>query len=815
MTRRTLAIASFLTLLLTSQGLVRAAIETSDDLKRVAEGFYGLGLDSARAHDVTNATIVRDIGTIKLTKGTFILSEQMEGVTPIAVFLGEGTFTVTPLRPMDRDMLNLQAKEYLGKDLGGMINTSISQVVFLSFDDTFKEIEPHLSAARAATPDEMKQASGVLSDRLGFMDRIGLPIEHALILKALGDPSNGTGPLVSAVNTADFGWLMYSWNPASTEEVSLFYSEPVGAYYFNHALINGHKKSDLDANGRYAIDPNSDLHYAIDVTKYRMDIEVPNLQEIYIDGDVQFVPLLDGLKVFTFSLVNDTYGPRWDSRAKWIDVTSITDSDGNELPFIHRKNSLVILAKKPPVKGESMKLGFKLHENTITQLSDVHFSLLNTYPWFPQYGYLGGQYEFDWTVKTVKPLTATGSGKTIKTWEEGNMNAVEMIFDRPVQFPSIIFGRYQIEEGEYRSPLDPAPVEIKVYSWPQTIYKFTDPVTCQALNLNCPLDIEVTVPRNKPADVVTEAEQIIKFMEDLYGAFPYDKLDVAMMAPGLGFGQAPPGFVQLTGEAFMSSSAIANSGFLNPDFFHEFFSHEIAHQWWGHKIGWAANDDQWLSEAFAEYSAGLYVLNYLGKKRFKEKMDNWRQNAELGDPHASIAFSNRLTGTRSGAWYTGLIYNKGPYVVHMLRMQMGLDNFKKAMQSLFKDYGYTNVTTYQLQHECEKVMGYNMDFFFDQWFRGTGIPVFDYSWTTAATDDGKQLVTIKVSQRDKENYKKVLMPVYLYFKGQDEPLIRPWPIVKADDEFKLKLPEKPSKIVLDEDHDILGQMILQGSGTGM
>ncbi len=323
------------------------------------------------------------------------------------------------------------------------------------------------------------------------------------------------------------------------------------------------------------------------------------------------------------------------------------------------------------------------------------------------------------------------------------------------------------------------------------------------------------MPAAKPKEVLDEGKAIIKFMENLYGPFPYDKLDVAMMSPFLGFGQSPPAFVQLTGEAFMSSNTLDQLGVARLNFFHGFYSHEIAHQWWGHKIGWISDEDVWLSESFAEYSAGLYVLSYLGKPAFREKMEGWKALAKIADAHGSIAWANNVSGQTAGLYRTGLIYDKGPYVVHMLRMQMGLENFKKAMQSVFTKYGHTNISTDQLKRECEMVVGYKLDYFFDQWFRGTGIPVFDYSWTSEPQGDGKHLVTIKISQRDKENFKQVLMPVFFHFKGQKDPLIKARPVLKAEDTYQIKLPEKPARITLDEDHDILGDMIPKGSAAGL
>lgn len=819
MSIRPIAALSLLVALPLVASFALAEIATSEDFQRVCREFYSLDLDTARVHDVSNAVIVRDIGVLRLTKGTLFFSKAIEGVTPVAVFLGEGSFTASPVRRMDRKMLDIAAKDQLKKDLGGLINTNVTEAVIAAFDKTWLDIGPFLSDPRPAGAVELHRAREVLKDRLSVLDTVGATggpsqgsgssprPELGIIGRALSAPQFVDTTLAAEINTADLAWIHFGWNPSETYEFYVGTRQPVGAYFMNIPLIVTHRKDDFE-NGQYKADPVADLHQTIKVRRYRMDIEIPDLQQINIEGDVTFTTKIDGVRLVGFDLINDLLGPRWDSRRKWVDVKSIKSEAGEDLPFLHRKGALLVLLKEKQPREKEIKISFKLNENTLIQLSNVHWLMLNTYPWFPQNGYLGGEYEFDWTVKTVKPLTSTGSGKTIKTWEEARENAVQMIFDRDVQFPSIIFGRYQAERGEYDSVAAGTKIPIAAHSWPLTVFNIVDGDICALLNVVCPLKREVTVPPNKPRDVVEEGKNIIKFMEELYGPYPYEKLDVAMMAPGLGFGQAPPSFVQLTGEAFMSSAQLTS------DFFHEFFSHEIAHQWWGHKIGWIADEDTWLSESFAEYSAGLYVMKLNNKKRFDEKMRQWRKEAEIADPHGSIAWCNNISGQNQGSWRTGLIYNKGPYVVHMLRMQMGMDNFKKAMQAVFAKYGYTRITTDQLKRECEAVAGYKLDYFFDQWFRDSGIPVFDYSWTSAPTDDGKVLVTVKMSQRDKENFKIVQMPVYFYFKGEKEPFIKARPVLKAEDVYQIKLPKNPVRVVLDEDHDLLATMIPSGAGAG-
>src|SRR5262245_48039050 len=95
---RSLAVVAALALAASFTADPRAALATSADMQRVCDDFYKIDLDGSKAYDVTSATIVRDIGVVRLTKGVLIFSQPIEGVTPIAVFLGEGSFSVTPVR---------------------------------------------------------------------------------------------------------------------------------------------------------------------------------------------------------------------------------------------------------------------------------------------------------------------------------------------------------------------------------------------------------------------------------------------------------------------------------------------------------------------------------------------------------------------------------------------------------------------------------------------------------------------------------------------------------------------------------------------
>lgn len=595
--------------------------------------------------------------------------------------------------------------------------------------------------------------------------------------------------------------LEYTYEPREILEVALTRIEVVGNTVRPRILINSHATTDFDAAGNYVAHV-ADRNDWIDVEHYDLEITIPTMAKFNVEGTMTFTSLIDDLQVIPFDIVNNVAGRRSnDQSSKQITITGFRGADGAALPFVHRKHQAWVGLPEPLARGAHATLGFTVEADAVFQISSKHHFIVNDAAWYPQHGYGGGEATMDWTVKAKKPLYATGSGKMVKEISEGQYNVTQLVFDRPVWLPFLIFGEYEKQTDVYEPAGGSAATELAVFYSPRADFTVED-------SRGDYYSYSVTVPGSKPKGILAETKEIIKFYESLYGPFPFGQIHVAQMSPGMGFGQGPAGFIQLTGEAFMSSAEIANfgGGTANADFFHEFFSHEMAHQYWGHAIKWATDEDVWLSESFAEYTAGLYVLGLLGRERFQDKLQQWREEALIGDPHSPVAWANCVTGVNAGSWRTSLLYYKGPYVVHMLRMQVGHDNYVKAMKSLMGKYSHQPITTDMLAAEFEQVAGYKLDYFFDQWFRDTGIPTFDYSTEVTQTEDGKYLATVKIRQRDPEKPKTVLMPITLNF-GKDKVMVRNHPVLKAEDTFQIKLPSRPESITLDEDRTLLADIV--------
>jgi hypothetical protein len=308
-------------------------------------------------------------------------------------------------------------------------------------------------------------------------------------------------------------------------------------------------------------------------------------------------------------------------------------------------------------------------------------------------------------------------------------------------------------------------------------------------------------PVRKIEQFFAESKEIIKLYERLYGPFPYDELHIAQMAPQLGFGQAPPGFVQLTGAAFLSQAV------LESDFLHGFLAHEIAHQWWGNQIGWASGDDSWLSEAFAEYASGIFVDEFQGRKRFARTLEWWRRYALRGDGQAPISAADTLRGPNARRDRTDLLYNKGPYILHMLRIQLGDERYMAVMRALQDRFRHHSISTEQLLVEVSRAAGENYTYFFDQWIWDVGIPRFSYSWSADDRPAGNSLITLHVSQKDKERVKRVLLPIHIHLKGKTVTEYRP--VVEAEQVIRILSPMRPKDVTLDDDRTLLAEFLEQ------
>ncbi len=758
----------------------------------VFNAFYQTGLDTSTGYSVTNVSIKKDTMTILLKQGIVLLMQPIGGEITGAAFVGDGEASMTPPNRTQRFMLN----KYSGAET---LKEPFTEAVFRFGDGTDRTIRA-LGKSAPAAGASVAQAVSFFKDRNQWIDGTrSLQLEMRFLENRLSRLKDRDFFLAD-LHTVKHDWLTYLYDPAAIKENLLTSSESMGAKGRRYLVpwCLWHKQGDYDAAGHYVLVPDHDGSRLIRIEHHDMTLNLPTTKEVEWNITMRLQPLVDDLKAIAFDLDNNAeYSSRWYEDYRPVKTLAVTDETGQPLEYLHKKDKLIVLMNHPLRVGTPFSLSVRGKAEVIFQLTAESFGLLED-DWYPKYGYQGGRGSFHWVVRVPKPYLITGSGRIVREFEENGLNAIETECEKPVEFPWIIFGRFQKDSSTYVGEESKKTVPLTIHSFPTMTATITDSKLLEILGASTPITANLSAPADKVKSFFNEWKEVLKLYEKIYGPYPYDELHIAQMGPQLDFGQSPQGFVQLTGAAFLSQAR------LESDFVHGFVAHEFAHQWWGHQVDGANDDDTWLSESFAEYASGIFVKEYQGAKRFQRTLEEWKKLAKVGDPEAPIAAANMLNGPNASMHRTALLYDKGPYVLHMLRVQLDDETYTKVMRSVQETYQNQNISTEMLVREINRVTGSDYTYFFDQWFWDIGIPKFRYSWRSDRQPDGKYLITVHVAQSDKNHMKRVLMPIHIHFKDKTIPQYKP--VVQMEQDIKILSPTEPKDVTLDDDHTLFADI---------
>ncbi len=181
-----------------------------------------------------------------------------------------------------------------------------------------------------------------------------------------------------------------------------------------------------------------------------------------------------------------------------------------------------------------------------------------------------------------------------------------------------------------------------------------------------------------------------------------------------------------------------NSFIINPG--SSLVAHELAHQWFGDKVTTATWQDLWLNEGFATYME--YVYTELTNPAAKlNQLQSWSTSI-TSSPGGSVFVpdttnENRLFDSR-------LTYNKGGYLLHMIRWKLGDSTFFRGVRRYISDpaLAYRNARTADLQRNLEAESGQSLTEFFNDWYKGEGYPNYNATWSQL----GNNVVQLQLSQ---------------------------------------------------------------------
>ncbi len=298
-------------------------------------------------------------------------------------------------------------------------------------------------------------------------------------------------------------------------------------------------------------------------------------------------------------------------------------------------------------------------------------------------------------------------------------------------------------------------------------------------------------------DFAVPTKHCLEFFSDYVGPFVYEKL-ANIQSNSVGGG------MEAASAIFYGDNSVTGDRSVR---WRNVIIHEVAHQWFGNSVTEYDWDDVWLSEGFATYFTLLFREHAYGREDFvagllnaKDRVFNfYEKNKDYRIVHDNLSDMSKVT--------TGQTYQKGAWILHMLRDLVGDEPFKEGIQNYYARYINSNATTSDFKREMESISGQNLDTFFQQWLYGGGNILLDGTWEY---DEQKKEVVVELEQVQDDGF-LFTSPVEFGWYGEGDVQAN---IIRKNMEgkqasFRFSVESKPEKVVLDPRTVLLGQWFFQ------
>lgn len=531
-----------------------------------------------------------------------------------------------------------------------------------------------------------------------------------------------------------------------------------------HAASQKHTRLSATSNAYVSIDRAA--ADAFDVTWYDLSLDLDRQRTPELQGSVT----IHGRTTLTIPAIRLDLAPT-------MHVLSVTNASGEALPFRHEQ--FVLWVDEPVPAGTEARLTVT-YEGTPTSsgLGSWGSGFLASRPFFwtlsEPYG------ARDWWPNDDHPSDKADSARIAvrvpdptRVGSNGLLTAVEPHGDGTTtwvwthRYPiasylvSLAAGTYDIYEQVYERPADLAS-DFGSLSLPIVHYAYAGGNAFEGSN---------------HFSGWKRVVDVFPVLEDWYGPYPF---------PNEKYGHAQVTFGG--GMEHQTMSSLGNIG-LN------LVTHELAHQWFGDKVGLTSWADLWLNEGFATQSEMLLM-----ESDRAEYATEYRQLFDLYYNRALSASGTLVlsdTTNESSMFAFSRVYGKGWMVLRMLRSLVGDDTYKEILRA----HALSDLTrTDQFQATAERISGLDLDRFFHDWVTtGTGAPEIAVSWVDASTAMTNAVsVTVRQTQEiDASNVDAFWLPAWLdvlvdgqYYRFRAD-------ITEREQTLRVELPGVPEAVIFD------------------
>jgi hypothetical protein len=775
----------------------------------------GTGPDdfSGAVATVNGLTLQRDAATFKFNNGEIYFLSPVEGRVVGAVFLGDVEMTIVPPTEVEKRSLAQFTGAKEGPD-------HFNRLVMRFTDKTFEEIKQDPGVHMNPSGSQAARARDVYREVQSMMRK---DVHYNLDLRTLGDlyAPQQPGFFMGFPGGGRFDRLVFLLDPLGQPEIA---PEQVALYSFSET--EGGIWTAFHMRGEYGkgLDLNAVDRRLFDITRHEIDVTIRGTRIIATDL-VTLRTLVPGTRVLPFNLY------------KTLRVSKVRDEQGRELSFVQEGKDddadFGVILPKALQAEQTMKLSVAYEgDDAIKDSGGGNFILIPRESWYPNNsGQFGDRSIVDMTFRYPKDLILVATGAPVGPEQaEGEVKFAKWTSATTelavAGFNLGKFKRKDLADKETGYGLEfyankEVPNELKDFQL------YLDDLARDKIHIT---GITGNISTASMADVaLNDTQNATRIYSAYFGKLPYTRIAITQQPAG-NFGQAWPTLIYMPYTAFIDTTQRtqlmgAQTG--SDSFWRYVGPHETAHQWWGHILGWTSYRDQWMSEGFAEFSTSLYV-QYVRKDmaKFHDFWDEQRRLITEATPWTKgrkpytvgpVTQGYRLNSGKTPNIARAMIYPKGAYILHMVRMMMfdhrggGDARFREMMTDFVKTNFNKNVSTEDFKRAVEKYMtpqmdvdkNGRMDWFFNAWVYGTDIPAYKLDYETGTTPDGKQLLTVHVTQSGVSDKFRMLVPIYVDFGKGWTRLGAAKMIGNSTVDIPAPLPQLPKKVTLCALDDVL------------
>ncbi len=279
------------------------------------------------------------------------------------------------------------------------------------------------------------------------------------------------------------------------------------------------------------------------------------------------------------------------------------------------------------------------------------------------------------------------------------------------------------------------------------------------------------------------AERALRFFDTHVGPYPYAKLANVQS-------KTRYGGMENAGNIFYSERSVRGDRSIEG-----LIAHEVAHQWFGDAVTERDWHHLWLSEGFATYFTQLYNEHTHGRGVRERGMRSARDTVigfHRRNPDQAL-IAEQLTDPSD--MLNSNAYQKGAWVLHMLRRQVGDDAFWRGIRDYYREYRHGNALTEDLQRVMEEASGQQLGWFFRQWAYTPGHPVLDGLWSYDA-GSGRVEVTLRQTQDPNGGFRFPL-DIGIHLDSLEPPQIETVEVDGVEQSFSFAVASEPVELALD------------------